>query len=155
MESRLDKHKRYIGKLEKHIEATRESSRYSSDRFDILIISLSTSALILTMGFVNNILETSPNTNPILLKTSWLFFVLALISNLISQVSGYFTNTYEIKISTNLVRIERGKEPKGKQKRFIIWSSILNWATLILNGLSLIFLITGIIILVKFYSEIP
>lgn len=34
MESRQESHDRYIGKLEKHLDSTKENTRYASDRFD-------------------------------------------------------------------------------------------------------------------------
>ena len=61
MESRKDIHDRRLSKLEKHVEFAKGSSKYSSDRFDILIISLATSSLILSIGFAKDVI---PNFNP-------------------------------------------------------------------------------------------
>ena len=153
MESRKDKHERYIDKLEKHVSFAKESSRYSSDRFDILLISLSTSGLILSIGFVDEIIPNLKCIDSTLLKTSWLLFVIALVSNLTSQVSGYYANQYDIKVTRNLIREERGSNLIGSQKQFENYCSTLNGLTLLLNGVSLITLISGIITLVLFISN--
>lgn len=152
MESRKYKHDRYLNKLEKHIEKAKEASRYSSDRFDILLISLSTSALVLSIGFVKNIFPDLGCINTSMLKTSWLLFVLCLLSNLISQVSGYYAHQFDIKVNINKIRLERGNEPRGKQKRLKRNLNIFNNVTIWLNGFSLLFLLAGIIIIVLFFS---
>src|SRR5690606_19632229 len=109
---------RYLGNLEKHIERAQEAEKYSADRFDILLISLSSTALALSIGFVNNVVPDLKATDTSLLKTSWLLFVLTLISNLTSQVSGYYAHVYDIKTTRNIIREERGKNHKGNQKKF-------------------------------------
>tara|TARA_R110000850_G_scaffold50499_5_gene123855 strand:+ start:3931 stop:4308 length:378 start_codon:yes stop_codon:yes gene_type:complete len=92
MESRKEKHERYLDKLERHISFANDSTKYSSDRFDILLISLSTSALILSIGFVDKVIPNLYCVNTSLLKTLWLLFVITLVSNLASQVTGYYSD---------------------------------------------------------------
>jgi len=149
MESRKYKHNRYLEKLEKHKDDVSSAAKYSSDRFDILIISLSSTSLILSVGFVETLIG-STSGNILFLKLAWIAFSFSIISNLISQVTGYLTNIYEIKISTNLIRKERDIEMKGKQTRLYSISSILNDTTISLNILSLGTLILGIILITKF-----
>lgn len=151
MESRKEIHDRYLSKLEKHIELANESLKYSSDRFDILIISLSSSALVLTIGFVKDIIPNLDEINASLLKISWLMFLIALVTNLVSQVSGYYANKYDIKVTKNLIRKERGKLVKGDQDKLDIICSRLNKMTTILNGSSLVLLISGIVTSVVFF----
>lgn len=153
MESRKEKNERYMNSLERHISLTKESVRYSSDRFDILLISLSTSALVLSIGFIEKIIPNLLAINTSLLKTSWLFFVIALISNLISQVSGYYANLYDIKVTKNMLRIERGNKTQGNQDSLEKKCKILNRLTLSLNGSSLLFIVFGIITLILFISN--
>jgi len=153
MESRQQSHDRYIGKLEQHLDSTKENTRYSSDRFDILIISLSTSALVFSIGFIKDIVKDFSSLDTSFLKTSWLLFVIALISNLISQVSGYFSSYYDIRVTTSLIREERGN-PKDEdldenEKR----CKTFNYITHILNLISLSSFIIGVIILVNFISN--
>lgn len=153
MESRLDKHDRYLSKLENHIQFSKDASRYSSDRFDILLISLSTSSLVLSIGFVKNIVPDLKCIDTTTLKISWLLFVICLISNLISQVSGYYSHHFDIKVTRNLIREERGRNYKGNQNKYERYCSNLNRVTLWLNGFSLLLLITGIVLLVFFFSN--
>lgn len=153
MESRKEKHERYIEKLEKHISLAKDSARYSSDRFDILLISLSTSALVLSIGFVNKVIPNLIGINTFLLKTSWLLFVITLVSNLVSQVTGYFSNQFDVEVTRNLIREERGKQVVGNQKAKIKYCNFLDRLTLILNAISLFSLVFGIILLVLFFSR--
>ncbi len=150
MKSKKKVKKRYIANLEKHIEAQRDSVRYSVDRFDILIDSLSTGCLIFSMGFADNIVQDIDTADTSNLKTSWLLFAICLIANLISQVTGYYANKLEIRISKNLIRIERGKDVVGNQKRLECWSGALDSTTTFLNAISLLSFIGGIIALVRF-----
>jgi len=144
---------RYIKKLEEHISYTQKAVDYSLERFDILIISLSTSGLILSIGFVKDIIKDFENINPILLKISWLLFALSLIVNLLSQVTGYLANKYEIKISKNLVRIERNKVVYDNVSKLECYKRIFDFKTNFLNILSLLSLITAIILIIIFISN--
>lgn len=153
MESRKDIHERYLDKLEKHVLSAKESSKYSTDRFDILLISLSTSALILSIGFVEKVLPNIDKIDTSLLKLSWLLLVIVLVSNLTSQVTGYYGNQYDIKVTNNLIREERDRPLKGNSKRLESLCKNLNRLTIFFNGVSLFSLIFGIIILVHFFSN--
>ena len=144
---------RYINKLEKHIEQAKDSAKYSLDRFDILIISLSTCSLIFSIGFVKDIIPNLNDINTTLLKLAWLFFLISLIANLISQVSGYYANKYDIKITQNIIREKRNKKMKGNQNLYKQICKYLNYATIWLNGLSLILLISGLIALIVFFHK--
>lgn len=153
MESRECKHKRYLDKLEKHKEDSRLSAKYSSDRFDILIISLSTTSLILSIGFIKDFIKGDECFDLGLIKLAWIAFSISIISNLFSQITGYFTNKYEIKIDTNLIREERGKKMKGNNDSFLKISNRLNKSTLFLNGFSFLSLIIGIILIIIFFNN--
>lgn len=145
---------RYLNNLEKHIERARDAEKYSADRFDILLISLSSTSLVLSIGFVNNVVSDIKSIDTTLLKISWLLFVITLISNLLSQVTGYYSHVYDIKATKNLIREERGKDYKGNQKRFEMLCSTLNTSTIFLNGVSILCLLGGIITIVYFFSGI-
>ena len=86
METKWDKHKRYLDKLESHALHVKEAKRYSADRFDILLITLSTSSLALSIGFVKDIVPNYSCVDSALIKIAWSLFVITLVSNLISQV---------------------------------------------------------------------
>jgi hypothetical protein len=149
LESREDKYNRRISKLEEHQERTRKSAQYSSDRFDILIISLSTFAIVLTASFLKTKDLNFSCLAKVVIKYSLAMFSTALISNLMSQVTGYFANKYEIEITTNLIRKLRGKLEKGNQKCKEKTATVLDTTTLLLNALSILSLIIGIILFIK------
>ena len=86
----------YIKKLEKHIDSTRENKKYSIDRFDILIISLSSGALGLSISYLKDILKDLHCVNLTSLKMSWILFALAIICNLLSQRTAFVANEKEI-----------------------------------------------------------
>lgn len=144
---------RYINNLEVHRENSLKSMRYSSDRFDILVVSISTTALAVTIGSIRNFIGDSVNVDTCLLKLSWLFFVLTIIFNLGSQITAYYSHKNEAKIAKNLIRQERKKDSKGDQNDLERKHKRWNCGTQWLNILSFITLCTGIIIIVIFYSK--
>lgn len=144
---------KYINKLENYSEKIQKSIDYSVERFDILIISLSTSGLIVSIGFVKDIFKDFESIDTQLLKASWLLFTLALIMNLISQITGYYAHKYDLDITNDIIRIKNGKKSKINKERSNCIMLVLNNSTQILNGLSLLSLISAIIILVIFISN--
>jgi hypothetical protein len=152
-EDKFGKNEEYIKKLEEYAESTKKSIDYSVERFDILIISLSTSGLILSIGFVKDILKNFEKINTSLLKDSWLLFTLALIMNLLSQVSGYYANLLDLKITNDIISTLEGNVSEIDKERKDRKMSVLNKFTQFLNGGSLICLILAIIILINFISN--
>lgn len=144
--------KRYINKLERFVEKSEETSKYSIERFDLLLISLSTTALVLSIGFVKDLVPNFKEIDTSYLKFSWLLFSLSLILNLISQVTGYFANEYSIRVTKNMIKIERGKKESENQRLFIWLETFLSNSTMTINGICLISFITGSIILINFIS---
>ena len=98
----MDKSERFISNLEAHKEKTVANLKYSIDRFDILIISISSGGLVFSMGFIKDIISKMPPVDFLLLKISWILFGLAIVLNLLSQVTSYYANTFELKITKNL-----------------------------------------------------
>jgi hypothetical protein len=145
--------KNYIERLQNYAESTKKAIDYSIERFDILIITLSSSGLVLSIGFVKDIIKDFSKINPSLLKITWLLFAGALIMNLISQVTGYFAHKTDLANTENAISIEKGKKNNFNIKGMELRQSILNSCTLTLNGGSLISLITGIITLIIFISK--
>jgi len=143
---------RYIKNLELHKENTRSNLKYSLDRFDILIITLSSGGLIFSMGFVRDIITPDIEINFLLLKIAWIFFGASIISNLISQVTGYFANKLEIRITRNLIRQERNKPINENHKMVEKNKKSANNLTYLLNATSLALLIGAIILLIIFMS---
>jgi ATP/ADP translocase len=143
----------YIERLEKHIENAQSSTKYSSDRFDILIVTISTTALIVTIGSVKNFIGEDETINLGLLKASWLLFVITIIANLLSQLTSYYAHKYDIKVTRNIIRKEKGKPLKGNQNWNFKICAYLSNSTQILNLISIATLIAAIITIVKFYSK--
>jgi hypothetical protein len=144
---------KYIEKLEKYSESTKRAMDYSVERFDILIISLSTSGLILSIGFVKNIIKDFDKIDPWLLKTTWLLFACSLIMNLFSQVTGYYANMLDMKVTDENIRLEKGKDEKINLDLNELFHKLFNSGTLLLNAGSLFCLISAIITLILFISN--
>jgi len=149
----LNDKQRYIAKLEDHYVSAKSSERYSSDRFDILIISISTAALILTMSFSENLIGESSNVGTGLLKVSWLLFVVTIILNLSSQLSSFYAHRYDAKVTKNIIRRQRGKPEKGNQSKFECLYSLFSKSTNTLNLVSFATLFSAIICILIFYSK--
>lgn len=143
---------RQIKNLENHINSTKEIVAYSIKRFDTLIISLSTGGLVLSVGFVKDLIDDFEKTNLCLLKLSWLLFALAIISNLLSQVTSYFSNKIEIKLSKNEIRQKRGKEVKVNMKRLKRFCTFYDFSTRSLNVICFLSLIAAIITLILYIN---
>ena len=144
--------KKFIDKLESHIEKANSNLKYSIDRFDILIISISSGGLVLSMGFVKDLLSDKINIDFTLLKISWILFAFSIVFNLISQVTGYYANKYDIMVTKNIIRKEKEKPIIGNQDKLESQEKHMNNSTMILNATSLISLILGIAIMVVFMS---
>ncbi|MCF8297009.1 MAG: hypothetical protein K9J13_05620 [Saprospiraceae bacterium] len=144
--------KRYIKNLEVHKENTRLNLRYSLDRFDTLIITVSSGGLVFSMGFIKDIISPDIKTNFLLLKLAWVLFGSSIISNLISQVTSYYANKLEIRITRNLIKKERNKPIKDNHIKVEKNQKYANNLTYFLNGTSLVFLVGAIIILIIFMS---
>lgn len=152
VQGRTEEKKRYIENLELHLKSCKEAIDYSISRFDILIISLSSGALVFSMSFIKDIAGTNATQNISLLKISWGLFGSSLILNLLSQVTSYYANKYEIKITKRIIQKQRGKVTSSEESNLDAVKSVLNSFTLYFNSISLFALISGIIILIIFTS---
>ena len=150
IEAQANIKKRYIENLEAHIKSCKESANYSISRFDVLIISLSTGALGFSISFIKDVSPKTVYNNLYLLKISWVLFSASLILNLLSQVTSYYANKYEIKISKSIIREEKGNNNLLNREKVEKWKCILDTWTMYLNGVSLLGFILGIIFLIIF-----
>lgn len=153
MDDQGEPNNRYIEKMEKHSDNTRSNIHYSLERFDLLIISISTASLGFSMAFIKDIIPDLSAINLTLLKISWILFGIAIITNLFSQVTSYYANKFELLISRNLIRGKRGKEHIGNQHNYECKKSFLDVTTKILNWNSFICLIIGIVIFIIFVNK--
>lgn len=148
-----DVDEKYIERLTSYAETTQKAMDYSVERFDVLIITLSSSGMVLSIGFVKDVIPDFSQVNPLLLKITWLLFALSLIMNLLSQVSGFYANRIDLRITNDLIRTARGKESKLNREKMDRRMNRFNLATNVLNGGSLIGLIGGIVTLIVFVSN--
>lgn len=142
------KDKIYITALKEYLEKAETRLKYSLERFDILIISLSSGGLVLGA----TLFERFPDAEKNLINLSWIFFSSALIINLLSQVTGYLANKYDIKCTNNIINEIKGECMEGNQKKIEFIQNIFNFLTKWLNIFSFIFLSTGIILLTIFIN---
>lgn len=142
--------KEKIERLEKHNENVQQTIKYSVDRFDILVISLSSGGIALCTTFAKDILELFPCINILLLKIASALFGLTITFNLFSQVTSYFACKNEVQAVKNLIREKKGKPHIGNQKLIESSKKNFNTSTQILNAICLISLTTAIILVAVF-----
>jgi hypothetical protein len=119
---------------EKIIKDLKKDKDYSSDQFDKQLIYLSSGALILTIGFVKDLVNITDETNTTLLIISWASFSASLISLLLSFRTSATTMDLAI---------------RGKRKGIVRWNAL----TKTLNTSAALFLIIGIILFIIFISK--
>ncbi|QEE50072.1 hypothetical protein FUA48_10925 [Flavobacterium alkalisoli] len=152
-----EKRLRYIVNLEKHCERAQDHKKYSTDRFDILVISISTTALIFSIGFVKDFVKGINNVNYFTLKLSWLLFVMTIFFNLISQVSSYYANNYDYLVTKLILKEKRNRkeltcDEQYKQKKYDKRCRRCSKLTDVLNLVCLLFLTIGLVVLIFFFS---
>lgn len=140
---------KYILELKEYKKSAELRLKYSIERFDILIISLSSGGLVLGINLYSNFKSAEKD----LINYAWVSFSIALILNLTSQISGYFANKYDIKCTNNLI-----DETERDQKNINVeinetMKTIFNYITYVLNFTSFVCLITGIIQLSMFINN--
>lgn len=139
-----------IERLEKHNENVSQSIKYSVDRFDILVISLSSGGIALCTTFAKDILEVFPCINIILLKLASVLFGFTIVLNLFSQVTAYYACKREFQAVKNLIRDIKGKPKQGNQSKLEKSKVGFNSTTHILNAICLFSLTTAIVLVAVF-----
>lgn len=148
MDDEKEKDEKYVIALKEYILKAENRVKYSIERFDVLIITLSSGGLILCISLYSNFKE----ADKYLVGLSWMFFSAALIINLLSQISGYFSNKLDIKCVNNIIDEFEEREISGNPKFLETIHRICNKTTDILNLLSFISLVTGIIQTILFVN---
>ncbi len=148
--SQKKKDKKYIKSLELYLVKAEERVKYSLERFDILIISLSSGGLVLSLNLFRDCKDLFVDN--VLLKYSWACFSFSLVINLSSQITGYFANKYDINGTKNIIKIIKKKIEVRNQKKLDFIQKIFDILTMFFNCLSFVFLILGIILLVLFVN---
>ena len=156
----MDKEKeleQYINNLENWLAERKKDLDYSLEQFDKLIIMLASGGLVLTIGFVRDIVDITENTNTFLLKGCWYLLAFALIINLLAQISSFLANKIEIGITSieiNELKTkgefdENSKPIKSKRR----WFNFSNSSVKILNIISFISIIIGISLFIIFVNQ--
>lgn len=153
--------KEKIKKKQDTITALDKDEDYAVEKFDTLIVSLSSGGLVFSVAFVKDVIKDFKHTDLFWLKICWICFALALIANISSQVSGYFSNRYEKRALKCQIKQLKGSEEIdewGAQKRIANFqnkSDRFNLLTNRLNGFSYLSFITAVCTLIYFiYSHV-
>lgn len=135
-----------------HLNNTRERTNYSIRRMDLLIISICGAGIYIIFETLREFKTGKVEIdNPTLLLICGLCFLVAIISNFISQKTGYYSNNNEEKfISLELKKIQ-GKdidncEQEGYDKNVIKFDK----ATNLLNIASIFLMLVGLVLLAIF-----
>ena len=144
-----DRISQYINNLEQHILNSKDNSKYSMSRFDILVISLSSVGI----GLIINMLRSQDEIDHVLfyLKLSGSLFILGMISNFISQATSYFANEAEQVATKFLIQnLKKNTENPIEQKKLDSKANRLSTCTKWLNALSFFSVIFAIVCLLFF-----
>ena len=150
MESRKEKFDRLIAARTAEREKIERTMHYASDRFDILVIALSSSFFLASVGYLKTV-ESTDQKCLFLLFISWSLFVVCTISNLFSQVTSFYGSEYNWRLVRNKIRGLRGGNQIGSNVSHSRNLNRLNTATTILNAVSLFSITSGLICLVTFF----
>lgn len=142
------KDKKYIDSLKEYITTAEGRVKYSLERFDILVISLSSGGLALSSSLYENF----KNADKTLINIAWIFFSSALIINLISQMTGYRANKLDIKCTYIVIDEVKGELAEGSHKKIDCYKAIFNFLTTVFNTLSFLSLTTAIILIILFIN---
>lgn len=138
----------YKNKLADHLIASKENKLYALKRLDIMIVALSSGGIYLGIELIKLPYEILPKS---LFVIPSLIFSLAIIANIISQWTGYKSNTYESEwIDLELESCQskkRKKSNKELQGKLDCKVQHYNKVTSFFNGSSSILLIFGIVFL--------
>jgi hypothetical protein len=144
------KKKQHISNLNEYIKTAESRAKYSLERFDILIITLSSGGIALSMSFFENFIE----INKTQVYIGCVFFALAVIINLLSQVTGYYANRFDIKYSIQEVREIEKKEFESDYEKYDCYKKIFDFITTLFNIISLLIFITGMTFIILFITKL-
>jgi hypothetical protein len=144
------KDKEYKKKLEVYIDKAKLREKYALERYDILIISLSSGGIALSVTFFEKFNGTDKST----VFVASILFSIALVVNLLSQITGYYANNFDIKYTVEEIREIEKKDFYLDYKKYDCYKSIFNVLTNVFNLVSLLGLITGLIFLILFIKQI-
>ncbi|MCA0154539.1 hypothetical protein [Winogradskyella vincentii] len=135
-----------------HLNNTKDRTNYSVRRMDLLILAISGSGIYIIFETLREFKTGQINIeNSSLLIWSGVIFLLCIISNFISQITGYQANTNEEKyIQEELCKMEGENYDECAQKDFD--SKVINFNkwTNVLNTISITLMLIGLLLLAIF-----
>ena len=147
--------KEYIQRKKDCIADLEKDENYAIEKFDALIISLSSGGLVFSIGFIKDVIKNFHEIDLLWLKVCWICFGLSLILNLLSHVTSFYSNRFEKKALNLAIKKRQNKVIKSDPKSAEKISDIFDSGTTFLNGLSLLSFLTAVITLVFFiYSNV-
>jgi hypothetical protein len=135
-----------------HLNNTRERTNYSIRRMDLLIISICGAGIYVIFGTLKEFKVGNVKIeDSTLLLICGLCFLTAIISNFISQKTGFYSNDYEEKfISLELKKIQGKEIDSCEQENYNKKVRDFNKATNILNITSIFLMFVGLVLLAIF-----
>ena len=147
---KMGKNKEHIAKLNEYIKTAETRAKYSIERYDILIISLSSGGIALVAGFFDKF----KGIDKCIVYYGSLFFSIAIIINLISQVTGYFANRNDIKYCNEEIRELEDKNYNINYQKYDYFKKIFDFFTTLFNVISLLSFIAGAIFILIFIKNL-
>lgn len=130
----------------------RERANYSVKRMDLLIISICGAGIYIIFETIREFKTgPMPMENSILLKWSGIFFLVAVLANFTSQITGFFCNEYASDHAISILEDIDGM-PADPCEQKLLAGKVKNFGkfTRWLNILSAILMITGLFLLTWF-----
>lgn len=142
-----------ISQLRDKKEKANDSLKYSTDRIDIVVITISTAAIAHTTNILSKLTNEVCDNFVYLIKISLSFFVISIIFNLLSQMTAFHHFRLKIERFDLLIKKEKKNEEIDESKIFELKSKMntYNRITNFFNHSSTYSLILGIIFLLLYF----
>lgn len=147
------KDKKYISRLEVWKEEIKKDRSYAIRQYDKLIVYLSGGGLAITTGITANLINLEKVSTNSVMVLSWILFTVALISNLVSQLTSLKALDLEISRTSKEIRNLRKKNEIESLDRLIRKMTAFNFLTKLFNYLSLISLLAALVLYTIFIVE--
>lgn len=146
----MGKNIEHIANLNEYLKTAETRAKYSIERYDILIISLSSGGIALVAGFFDKFKDIDKSD----LYYGILFFSISIIINLLSQVTGYFANRNDIKYCNEEIKELEGKSYNLNYQKYDCFKKIFDFFTTLFNSISLLSFIAGGIFVLIFIKNL-
>lgn len=147
------KDKKYISRLEVWKEEMKKDRSYAIRQYDKLIVYLSGGGLAITTGITANLINLEKVSTNSVMVLSWILFTVALISNLVSQLTSLKALDLEISRTSKEIRNLRKKNEIESLDRLIRKMTAFNFLTKLFHYLSLISLLAALVLYTIFIVE--